>query len=126
MFLQDKEWKGRLMNIHKSMAMIVLALLPLRLGARYVSKVPAMLAGSKLEHFAARSSHAALYGFMTLMPVSGLAMGYYSGFGAPFFFFPRMPGSTTPNKELAGKIYKVSTCNSENPTQFCVDFSCFT
>ena len=32
-----------------------------------------------LEHGAAKLTHYALYGFMTIMPASGIAMGYFGG-----------------------------------------------
>jgi cytochrome b561 len=35
--------------------------------------------GSAVEHFLANLSHAGLYGFMVIMPASGIAMGYYGG-----------------------------------------------
>jgi cytochrome b561 len=80
------------MDTHKSLALIVLALLPVRIGARYLSKakLPKPLPGSKLEHLAATVSHYSLYAAMTVMPLTGVTMGYYSGFGLPFFFFPRI------------------------------------
>ena len=38
-----------------------------------------------VEHKLAQGSHTLLYGFMTIMPASGIAMGYYGGKGLPFF-----------------------------------------
>jgi len=105
---KDKEWKGRLMNTHKSLALIVLGLVPLRMGARLVSHIPKMLPGSLVEQKVAKASHVALYGFMLAMPVSGVAMGYYSGFGVPFFAVRKaVKGAETPNKAIAGAAYKV-------------------
>ncbi len=116
---KNKEWKGRLMNVHKSLAVVVTVLLPLRFGARYLSNIPKPLPGSKIEQLAGSLSHVALYGFMTLMPLSGIAMGYFSGFGVPFFF-TKVPGSAspTPNKELAGSIYKVHSIAGQVLTYF--------
>lgn len=37
------------------------------------------------EHTLSRIIHYALYGFMIIMPASGIAMGYYGGKGLPFF-----------------------------------------
>jgi cytochrome b561 len=73
----DKPWKARLMNVHKSLAIVVVTLLPLRFGARYFSRIPAHLPGTKIEQLAGSLSHYALYGFMTVMPLSGIAMGYF-------------------------------------------------
>jgi len=38
-----------------------------------------------VEHKLAQGSHTFLYGFMTIMPATGIAMGYYGGKGMPFF-----------------------------------------
>jgi cytochrome b561 len=40
-----------------------------------VSKLP----GTGIEHGLASVGHFALYAFMTIMPASGIAMGYYGG-----------------------------------------------
>jgi cytochrome b561 len=44
---------------------------------------------------------------MTIMPVTGIAMGYYGGNGLPFFF-TTVPGivKTDDNKATAGAIAK--------------------
>lgn len=105
--MEDKEWKSRLMTTHKSLALIVLALVPLRVGARFYSHIPKALAGASYQHTAATWSHRALYGLMLSLPVSGVAMGYFSGFGVPFFGIKKaVPGSSTPDKEVAGMAYK--------------------
>jgi hypothetical protein len=54
---------------------------------------------------AADAVHVGLYAFMTIMPASGIAMGYYGGKGLPFFW-TTLPGITkTPeNKKSTGKI----------------------
>lgn len=102
---KDKELKGKMMNIHKSLALIVLGLVPFRLGARYFSHIPKVLPGHWVEQLAGKASHAALYGFIVGMPVSGIIMGWYGGYGIPFFF-TKFQGAATPNKELAGNAYK--------------------
>ena len=105
---KDKEWKGRLMWTHKSLALIVLALVPARLGARYFSRIPKALPGRKIEHLAGKLSHLAMYGFMIGLPVSGALMGYYSGFGLPFFMW-KIPGASKEDKNvpLAKAMFKV-------------------
>ena len=104
---ENKERKGTLMNAHKSLALVVLALLPLRLAARRLSRIPAPLPGPRLQQMAGNASHLALYGFVTALPLSGVAMGYFSGFGVPFFFIPKaIKGSETPDKPLANAAYK--------------------
>ena len=44
-----------------------------------------------------QASHYALYAFMTIMPVTGIAMGYFGGKGLPFFF-TTLPGSPSPHR----------------------------
>ena len=50
-----------------------------------------------------------MYAFMTIMPASGIAMGYYGGKGLPFFV-TTLPGvvKTEENKESTGAIAKQS------------------
>lgn len=38
-----------------------------------------------MEHKAASVTHTLLYGFITIMPATGIAMGYFGGKGLPFF-----------------------------------------
>lgn len=65
------------------------------------------VAGSSIEHTLASVTHYGLYGFMTIMPATGIAMGYYSGKGLPFFF-TTIPGvvKTDENKARTGGIAK--------------------
>lgn len=103
-----KEEKGMWMHRHKSLGlltgMIVVPRVGYRLFQRSAYKV-FPLEGSKLEHMAADAVHVGLYAFMTIMPASGIAMGYYGGKGLPFFW-TTLPGITkTPeNKKETGKI----------------------
>lgn len=66
----------------------------------------------KIEHLpghgpvlniAASASHLALYGFMTIMPATGIAMGMYGGKGLPFFW-TTIPGFEQKNGKLAGQV----------------------
>jgi cytochrome b561 len=69
------------------------------------------LPGSGIEHGLANLGHLGLYAFMTIMPATGIAMGYYGGNGLPFFF-TTVPGivKTDDNKQSSGAIAKqVST-----------------
>lgn len=84
-----------------------------RLIARFLSKTPAPLPGStSLETTAAKAGHVALYGLAIALPVSGVVMGSFSGFGLPFFYttFPSIkkdPSIAKPAFEfhkLAGQV----------------------
>ena len=68
------------------------------------------LAGTNgLEQLLAKVSHYSLYAFMTIMPASGIAMGYFGGKGLPFFS-TTIPGivKTEENKKNTGLIAKNS------------------
>ncbi|RHY90755.1 hypothetical protein DYB35_003831 [Aphanomyces astaci] len=100
----DKVEKLRLMNLHKSLAMIAAVLVPARIGTRLLTRSPQALAGPKWEQLLGSASHLGLYGLMIGLPSSGIAMGYYSGFGIPFFG-SRIPGAEKPDKSISGPAY---------------------
>ncbi|KAG7356809.1 cytochrome b561 protein [Nitzschia inconspicua] len=108
-----KEEKPKLMNLHKSLGlltgMIVAPRVAYRIFNRAAYSIEALPGGSKAEHFLADLSHTALYGFMIIMPASGIAMGYYGGKGLPFFG-TTIPGvvKTDENKQRTGEIAKQS------------------
>ena len=53
-----------------------------RLATKLMSKSPGALPGSSfMEQMAAKATHWGLYGFLTVMPATGIAMGYYGGKG---------------------------------------------
>lgn len=108
-----KEEKGKWMWRHKSFGllagMIVAPRLAYRLLNRSAYKVFPLDGVGKIQHLAADSVHLGLYGFMTIMPATGIAMGYYGGKGLPFFF-TTIPGivKTDENKKSTGAIAKQS------------------
>lgn len=104
--------KGTWMWRHKSLGLLTGIFVAPRLAYRVFNRAAYKvfpLEGSKLEHVAADSTHYLLYGFMTIMPASGIAMGYYGGKGLPFFF-TTVPGvvKTPENKKSTGAIAKQS------------------
>lgn len=76
-----------------------------RLIFKAVSKGPGPMSSVLWEKIAAQVSHAAMYGFMIVMPVTGVAMGYYGGKGLPIFF-TSIPGAEKPDGKQAGWFYK--------------------
>jgi cytochrome b561 len=107
---KDKEKKKDLMFYHKSFGLLAGFLLAPRLIARVMSKIPGAVPGaSSLEHMAANITHYVLYGFIIVMPVSGVIMGLNSGFGLPFFFttFPS-PRKDPPVAKQAFEIHKTA------------------
>ena len=105
---EDKDTKAKYMKLHKSLGLLVGALVPMRLAARLSSQIPAHLPGTRLEQLAGSLSHATLYGCMTVMPASGIAMGYYFGNGVPFFNFGvyfKPESKESVNKEIGKQAF---------------------
>lgn len=106
----DLKWK--LMNLHKSFGVLMFGLIVPRLYFRFSTQIPPQVPGMVVEHIAAKISHLSLYTAIVFMPLSGVIMGYYSGFGVPFFKWKFINGapkelSQTPDyKKKAGLMYK--------------------
>merc|ERR1712070_324077 len=98
-----KEEKGKWMFRHKSLGLLTGLVVAPRLITKLTSKSPGVLPGSSfIEEAGAKLSHWGLYGFMTIMPATGIAMGYFGGKGLPFFF-TTIPGSSDPKGSVAGQ-----------------------
>uniref|UniRef100_A0A7S4MRW7 Cytochrome b561 bacterial/Ni-hydrogenase domain-containing protein n=1 Tax=Vannella robusta TaxID=1487602 RepID=A0A7S4MRW7_9EUKA len=103
---EDKEKKMQYMHIHKSLALIILAMLPIRIGLRLTTKLPKALPGNALEKLAGNLNHYALYAGMTILPISGVTMGYFGGKGLPFFSY-HIKGATETQPEIAKTAFKI-------------------
>jgi len=101
---KGSEYIGPLMKYHKSFGLLVAGMVAARVVLRVATRKPAHLEGPKVLHVLADAGHIALYGFMIFMPASGIAMGYYGGKGLPFFW-TKIDGAETPNKDIAKKAY---------------------
>ncbi|MCE8013180.1 cytochrome b [Halomonas daqingensis] len=81
--------KANLMGLHKSMGVLLLALLACRLAWRWLNR------GRLTPHAhwrrAAQLGHLALYGLLLAIPASGLLTAWGSGHGAAFFGLPLIP-----------------------------------
>jgi cytochrome b561 len=78
--------RKELLDIHKSIGMTVLVLLPLRLVYRLVVGEPPYGAPlSRFVHLAARLGHISLYGLMLAVPISGYTYSAAGGFSLPWF-----------------------------------------
>jgi cytochrome b561 len=108
-----KAEKGKWMHRHKSLGlltgMIVAPRFAYRLLAGSSYRVQNVVGNAQWENTAGKFTHYLLYGFMTVMPASGIAMGYYGGKGLPFFF-TTLPGAANKeeNKKANGAIAKQS------------------
>ena len=105
-----KEEKGKWMWRHKSLGLLTGLVVAPRLGYRLINsakfKVGHPTGTGPIEGKLADLSHLALYGFMTIMPASGIAMGYYGGKGLPFFF-TTIPGAQTKNGDIAKQSFSI-------------------
>lgn len=95
------------MHRHKSMGllagMIIAPRFAYRLYNRSAYNVAQVEGSGVLEHMAGKVTHYGLYAFMTIMPASGIAMGYFGGKGLPFFG-TSFAGSKTPNGTIAKNV----------------------
>jgi cytochrome b561 len=75
-------------NLHKVAGTTILALVVVRILWRFIAKPPALPADLPvLVRGASHAGHAALYLLMLLIPVSGLVMTFYYGYGIDFWLF---------------------------------------
>lgn len=91
-----------LMTWHKSLGVLLLLLAVLRLGWRWINPTPAPPPGLPAwQRNAARLTHAALYGLLLLIPLSGWLL--ISAENIPFrvFWLLPWPSLTGPNDEIA-------------------------
>lgn len=104
---EQKEEKGNWMWRHKSLGVLTgLVVLP-RVGYRLFNagkyQIRNLPDDGPVMSAAAKVTHYGLYAFMTIMPISGIAMGMYGGKGLPFFF-TTIPGFENKNGKLAGQV----------------------
>lgn len=105
-----KEKKGELMFRHKSLGllsgMIVAPRFAYRLFNRTAYNVRELQGNAAWENVAGNISHYALYAFMTVMPATGIAMGYYGGKGLPFFY-TTLAGASETNGGIAKRSFQI-------------------
>ena len=99
----EKKYKSNLMHYHKSFGIIMFGCIFPRLYFRFANTLPAHVSASSLEVLGGKLMHYALYGMLVIMPVTGVGMGYTSGYGAPFFSW-KMPGVS--KEKAATESYK--------------------
>jgi superoxide oxidase len=97
------EFRGKLMHLHESVGLLMLACMFPRVAVRLASRIPPKLPGPAWEQFAGKASHMLLYFSLIFMPISGLGFGYASGWGVPFFAW-KVPGA--PPEKAESPTYK--------------------
>ena len=77
------------MFTHKSLGLLTGMLVAPRIAHRLLCRseynVAELAGNSSLENMVGKAAHYAMYGFMAVMPGTGIAMGYFGGKGLPFF-----------------------------------------
>lgn len=103
--IEDEPGSGQLFTLHKSVGIIVLALVVWRLTWR-IGHAPAPLPLSvpAWQDTASRASHRLLYAAMIVMPLLGLAGSAYSKRGVEFFGLS-VPRAVAPNQDLAETFF---------------------
>lgn len=84
--VEDSPLEHTLMAYHKSIGIVILGMLLLRLVWRRLN--PSAAIGSSVSRIWVRLGHATLYLVMFLMPLSGLLLAWGSGHGIEFFGHP--------------------------------------
>jgi cytochrome b561 len=93
---------------HKSLGVLVLALMAVRIFWRTTHRPPAWPQGmARLERTAARLTHACLYLVLILLPLTGWVVN--SAAGVPFAIFRLLPlpSIVTPDEELATAVARI-------------------
>jgi cytochrome b561 len=86
---------------HKSVGMLVLLLVLLRLGWRAVNPTPALPQDMpRWERLAARGSHAMLYVLMLALPVTGWVINSAANIPVKLFWLIPLPDITGPGRRL--------------------------
>ena len=105
-----KEDKGLWMFRHKSLGLLTACVVAPRVLYRVANmssyNVQHLPGNAGWENALGSISHFALYGFMIIMPVTGIAMGYYGGKGLPFFY-TTLPGAATPDGTIAKNSFNI-------------------
>lgn len=100
---------GKIYGIHKSLGVLILGLVFIRVFARLQNRVAPLGTLPKWQKIAAHLSHKGLYFFMFLMPLSGWGMSSAGGFKVSFFNLFTLPPLVEKNRELARTLSDVHT-----------------
>ncbi len=99
---------NRLFDLHRSLGLLALALLLLRLWLRWKGPLPPPAPGmSALQHRVVHAVHLGFYAVLLALPILGWVGS--SAYGAPVIFFQlfTLPSLIAPDRALAEAIYTV-------------------
>jgi cytochrome b561 len=95
---------------HKSLGMLVLLLVIVRLLWRIKSTIPAAIPGTALEQLLAKLAHGAMYILMLALPLSGWLVSSASNFPVKLFWLIPLPAISGPDealKSLASEVHEI-------------------
>ncbi|KNC86665.1 hypothetical protein SARC_01202 [Sphaeroforma arctica JP610] len=98
--------RGNMMFWHKSLGLLTGIIAAPRVAVMLTSRKPAAFNTNSIKAALAAATHYGLYGFLIIMPATGVAMGYYGGFGLPFFW-TKLSGAAEADKSISGPAFKV-------------------
>jgi len=103
--------KGELIQIHKGLAIVLMALVVFRFAWRFISPGPAKIrTGSPLEQTFAVAVHTLLFLGLVAMPLSGWVMSNAGGHPAGFFGLFNLPVLVDKSEvvgEIAGAVHEL-------------------
>ena len=105
----DAWYKGSL-ALHKSIGLVLLLLLIIRIGWRLANQTPAELPGPHWEQRSAYLMHLSLYAIMLLLMVSGYLISTADGLAIQVFerfSIPALPWNIENQEDIAGEIHEV-------------------
>lgn len=89
--------KRTLFDLHKSVGMLILMLVTIRLSWRLYDGSPKFAGMNRYLVVAAKTVHYLLYAFMFIQPLSGWAMSSAAGYNPTFFGLFKFPGLVAKN-----------------------------
>lgn len=94
-------------NMHKSVGLLLLALVLVRLGWRLAHRPPVLLPVARWQAVLARSNHVLLYAMMVAMPLSGYLGSVFSGYPIKWFglMLPAWGWADPAIKELMSSVH---------------------
>jgi len=101
--ISDKPLRGELFGIHKSLGLLILAIMILRLLWRFGNKTPSLPSHlPRWQQRSARANHCLLYIAIILMPITGIVMSTTAGYPPSFFGLFTLAAPIVKSKALAG------------------------
>lgn len=107
----NTDLKSNLIGLHKSVGMLILMLVVIRLSWRAYDGAPEPTGINLIMATAAKMIHYLLYVFMFIQPLSGWAMSSAAGYNPTFFGLFTFPGLVPKNPDLATIFFGIhNTC----------------